>query len=359
MEIKTESSNKITNISNNSFANSSSHKEIFNLEDYVEKENVEQKSYSFESKNLDKKDTEKINSDEKSDLNFQKDKLKDQYKTLEDVVLEAISASGEGINKENVVFIQNNNQNQEDVTFFNDTKVVSDKKINFETFKNKNSLQNLNDLESYDKNSFVKKSGLDVQPNLSKEFDTHQSSEFDLSKNIKINRTQNSREMDETQNLKMEKNDVMFFNKLVENNLKKTEKPFSSEFEMNMNQLVANNSLNESSLQGSNFEIEATEKTQTVSKNLMNMLENAQKTNKPMRIDFDNNISVVLQVDREGKISAKFIPSDKVAEQYLKENIHSLRKSLESQEIEYNEISYKDQRNNNNSRNGKQKGGKR
>ena len=89
------------------------------------------------------------------------------------------------------------------------------------------------------------------------------------------------------------------------------------------------------------------------------MLENAQKTNKPMRIDFDNNISVVLQVDREGKISAKFIPSDKVAEQYLKENIHSLRKSLESQEIEYNEISYKDQRNNNNSRNGKQKGGKR
>ncbi len=89
------------------------------------------------------------------------------------------------------------------------------------------------------------------------------------------------------------------------------------------------------------------EKTQQVSKTLLNMLDSAQKTNQPIRIDFDNNISVILKVDREGKLTAEFLPSDAVAEQYLRNNISYLRQSFDAQNISYNDIYYRQNKGNN------------
>ena len=58
-------------------------------------------------------------------------------------------------------------------------------------------------------------------------------------------------------------------------------------------------------------------KSANVSKTLLNLVDNAYNTQKPVRIDFDNNVSVILKVDKEGKVSAQFIPGDKAVEAYL------------------------------------------
>lgn len=91
-----------------------------------------------------------------------------------------------------------------------------------------------------------------------------------------------------------------------------------------------------------------TYKSAEVSKVLMNMLSESQSTNKPVRIDFGNDISAILRVSHDGKISAEFIPSDKIAEEYLKNNISYLQQTFNEKDIPYNELAYR-------SRNGKNK----
>lgn len=94
-------------------------------------------------------------------------------------------------------------------------------------------------------------------------------------------------------------------------------------------------------------------KSSVVSKTLLNMLEDSMNNAKPVRIDFGNNISAVLRVDRNGKISAEFYPSDKAAEQYLKTNLSFLRDSLDSKTIPYGKIvmgKYRENKNTGNKR---------
>ena len=82
-------------------------------------------------------------------------------------------------------------------------------------------------------------------------------------------------------------------------------------------------------------------KSAEVSKTLMNMIENAQSTQKPVRIDFGNDISAVIRVSTDGKISAQFLPTNEAAEDFLRSNIAYLQQAFEEQEIPYNELSYK------------------
>ena len=83
-----------------------------------------------------------------------------------------------------------------------------------------------------------------------------------------------------------------------------------------------------------------------VSATLMTALSEAVKNNQPFRIDFDKDISVIIRVDREGSLSATFIPGDRAVEQYLKQNISLLQQRFDDQELAYNELTYtKQQRN--------------
>ena len=77
-----------------------------------------------------------------------------------------------------------------------------------------------------------------------------------------------------------------------------------------------------------------------VSQALLDALSQARENNQPIRIDFDQNISVILRVGRDGAISAQFIPGDKAVEQYLRNNIDSLRNTFDEQELPYSELSY-------------------
>lgn len=86
---------------------------------------------------------------------------------------------------------------------------------------------------------------------------------------------------------------------------------------------------------------QATAKSSKVSKTLADMLAKSMKDNQPVRIDFDNNISVIIKISRDGKISADFLPSSQVAEAYLKENLPLLRQKFEDNNIDYDELNHR------------------
>lgn len=86
---------------------------------------------------------------------------------------------------------------------------------------------------------------------------------------------------------------------------------------------------------------EVTQKTVEVTNQLTSLIEKAQKTQKPVRISFDNNVSVVLKIDKHGKVTAEFIPGTAEAESYLKNNIASLRQKFDEQNLPYNDLFYR------------------
>lgn len=129
------------------------------------------------------------------------------------------------------------------------------------------------------------------------------------------------------QSMKMSTDDAMFFVNLVKN----------EQFSVSQNQIDANNSFVE-------IKSEATQAPIQVSATLMNSLADAAKTNKPFRIDFDNNVAVIMKVDKQGKLSAEFIPGDAAVENYLKNNIPALQQSFSDKGLAYNDLSYRKQK---------------
>ena len=77
-----------------------------------------------------------------------------------------------------------------------------------------------------------------------------------------------------------------------------------------------------------------------ISQALLNAINNAKETNQPLRIDFDQNVSVILRIGKDGAIAANFIPGDKAVEQYLRNNIESLKATFNNNDLPYTELSY-------------------
>ncbi len=99
-------------------------------------------------------------------------------------------------------------------------------------------------------------------------------------------------------------------------------------------------------------------KTMEVSKTLGNMLLKAAENNKTLRLDFDNNVTVILKVAADGKIDASFIPQNKEVENYLKNNIDYLKVRFDEQTIAYSNISYKPYKQSGNNREKQERQGK-
>lgn len=94
-----------------------------------------------------------------------------------------------------------------------------------------------------------------------------------------------------------------------------------------------------------------------ISQTLLDAIAKAKDSNQPLRIDFDHNMSVILRVSREGVVSANFIPGDKAVEQYLKNNINSLKATFEEKDLAYDDLTYSSSNNrekNNKRRNNQQ-----
>lgn len=87
-------------------------------------------------------------------------------------------------------------------------------------------------------------------------------------------------------------------------------------------------------------------KTMEVSKTLGDLIIKSMENNKAVRLDFDDHVTVVLKVSKEGKIDTTFIPQNKEVENYLKNNIDYLKVRFDEQNIAYSNISYKPYRQN-------------
>ncbi|MBQ3102451.1 hypothetical protein IJC60_05560 [bacterium] len=98
---------------------------------------------------------------------------------------------------------------------------------------------------------------------------------------------------------------------------------------------------------GNDLKVVQTEKAMEVSKTLVNLLEKAHNTQKPIRLDFDNNITLVLKVNNQGVVNAAFFPSDTAAEQYLRNNIPYLKHELDAKNISYGSLNYFSRQKNN------------
>lgn len=79
------------------------------------------------------------------------------------------------------------------------------------------------------------------------------------------------------------------------------------------------------------------------SKNFLNLIQYSFKGQRPIRIDFDKNASVIIRIDRQGRVSAKFISSDAAMDHLLKTQIPQLKKKLDSSGIKYKKIYYRDE----------------
>jgi len=86
------------------------------------------------------------------------------------------------------------------------------------------------------------------------------------------------------------------------------------------------------------------EKGVQVSKTLADMLAKSMENNQPIRINFDNDISVIIRISRDGKITADFLPSSQIAEAYLKENLPLLRQKFDDENIKYDELNQRERK---------------
>jgi len=94
-----------------------------------------------------------------------------------------------------------------------------------------------------------------------------------------------------------------------------------------------------------NLTQDALQKSVHVSKTLADMLAKAMEDNKPIRIEFDNGISIIIKISKDGKLSADFLPSTQIAETYLKENLPILKQRFDDQNLDYEELNRRERRN--------------
>ena len=128
--------------------------------------------------------------------------------------------------------------------------------------------------------------------------------------------------------INMSESDANFFANLVQN----TDMSMKGVMNQIENELVQNS--------------QNIQKNVQVSSVLMDKLNESLKTNRPFRIDFDKDISVIIKVNRDGSLAANFIPGDKAVEQYLRNNIASLRQRFDEENLPYSELSYSNSRQN-------------
>lgn len=83
---------------------------------------------------------------------------------------------------------------------------------------------------------------------------------------------------------------------------------------------------------------------------LLNMLQTSFDSKKPIRLDFDRDVTVILKLDKEGKIQAHFIPGTAEVESFLKNNIQCLKQRFDDENINYSALGYSKYRNENQSK---------
>ncbi len=217
-------------------------------------------------------------------------------------------------------------KNEETSKVDEDNKTASDKK----TDSDKKSDKSHNELKNAD--DIVPADALSGGVNFT-DFKYHNEGQSLLSQNIQsllntkdLMATVNSASTFDYDVINMSDSDANFFANLVQN----TDMSMKS-ISDSVNQALMNNNA------------ETVQKNVQVSSVLMDKLAESMKTSQPFRIDFDKDVSVIIKVNKDGSLAANFIPGDKAVEQYLRNNISSLRQRFDEQNLPYSELSYSNQ----------------
>ena len=99
--------------------------------------------------------------------------------------------------------------------------------------------------------------------------------------------------------------------------------------------LLNQNNVISYSVEDDKISLNCNEKEITATQGLMKMLSSSYETKKPIRLDFDENVTVILKLDNKGKIQVPFIPATPDVESYLKQNIPSLKQIFDNENINY------------------------
>ena len=217
-------------------------------------------------------------------------------------------------------------KNEENSKVDEDNKTASDKK----TDSDKKSDKTHNELKNAD--DIVPADALSGGVNFT-DFKYHNVGQSLLTQNIQslldtkdLMATVNSASTFDYDVINMSDSDANFFANLVQN----TDMSMKS-ISDSVNQALMNNNA------------ETVQKNVQVSSVLMDKLAESMKTSQPFRIDFDKDVSVIIKVNKDGSLAANFIPGDKAVEQYLRNNISSLRQRFDEQNLPYSELSYSNQ----------------
>ena len=149
---------------------------------------------------------------------------------------------------------------------------------------------------------------------------------------------------------------------MEELNAKFLELDFGSEFDIDATKIGVQdaiffvNLLNQQNL--INYSVEDSEiklstsdnKRIQVTNSLINVLQTSVTTNKPIRLDFDRDVTVVLKLDKDGKVQAHFIPGTAEVESYLRNNIQCLKQRFDDENINYSSLGYSRYKDDNQSR---------
>lgn len=103
---------------------------------------------------------------------------------------------------------------------------------------------------------------------------------------------------------------------------------------LNQNQII------NYSVEDNKISLNIDDKQINATQSLINMLSTSYETKKPIRLDFDKDVTVILRLDNKGQIQAHFIPGNPEVEQYLKANIPSLKQIFEDENINYSYLGY-------------------
>lgn len=144
---------------------------------------------------------------------------------------------------------------------------------------------------------------------------------------------------------------------------------FGAEFDVNADKIGVNDAiffvglLNQQNIisynvENNNLSVSMDGKEIKTTNTLLNLLSTSLDTKKPIRLDFDNNVTVILKLNHKGEIQTHFLPGTAEVEAYLKNNLQCLKQAFDEQGINYSSLSYsKYKENQQNQENSKKKRG--
>ena len=94
-------------------------------------------------------------------------------------------------------------------------------------------------------------------------------------------------------------------------------------------------------MDSSHFTDENNEELDRLSERFVALLKDSIINKKVFRIDFDNQISVIIRINTEGKLVTEFLTNDDAMETYLKNNLHVLKQRFDELNVNYEDVTYK------------------